>query len=264
MKKLLSFSIFLLGICSCIFAAPLQDRQIAASALDELFSALGISKEAAAQTLSQWVRKPGQERWEVQELSEEKRLAVLRWAEEQGFFAPWKPSQNIYDKAFVLGCTTTCMHKRLGYLIKLWEEGVRFEEIVWLTGDRPLDARVDELTEFCRTESDAAKWIWETATLPKEMRALSVQFIAVPMKSVEGVSKRPNTEDTIIAWLDTFPKPCSCLFVSDQPFCGYQFAVIKAALPDTFPFDVVGEGTGPQGHHATAAIILDSIARSIY
>ena len=60
------------------------------------------------------------------------------------------------------------------------------------------------------------------------------------------------------------PEPCKALFVSDQPFCGYQFAVIKATLPQTFLFDVVGEGVDPTIHPLAAAITLDSIARWIY
>jgi hypothetical protein len=156
------------------------------------------------------------------------------------------------------------MQIRLNYLKQLWNEGTRFHEIVWLTGDRPLDKRVDGLTDVCSNESEAARILWQEADLPEEMRLLPVVFIAVPMK-VEGSSqKRPNTEDTIVAWLKVSPEPCKALFVSDQPFCGYQFAVIKANLPNTFLFDLVGQGVDPSSHPAAAAITLDSIARWIY
>ena len=77
-------------------------------------------------------------------------------------------------------------------------------------------------------------------------------------------SSRPNTQDTIIAWLKVSPQPCKALFVSDQPFCGYQFAVVKGSLPDAFQFDLVGAGADPTSHPAAAAITLDSIARWIF
>src|SRR6185295_17520584 len=101
------------------------------------------------------------------------------------------------------------------------------------------------------------------ASLPKEMRNLSVLFIAVPMKEEGSSLKRPNTEDTVVAWLKADSRPRKALFVSDQPFCGYQFAVIKTCLPMSFQFDVVGEGVNSTSHPAAAAIILDSIARWI-
>lgn len=82
---------------------------------------------------------------------------------------------------------------------------------------------------------------------------------------IEGSSvKRPNTEDTLVAWLKVAPEPCKALFVSDQPFCGYQFAVIKTNLPNTFLFDLVGQGVDATSHPAAAAITLDTVARWIY
>jgi hypothetical protein len=54
------------------------------------------------------------------------------------------------------------------------------------------------------------------------MRDLPVVFIAVPMKTEGSSLKRPNTEDTIIAWLKMTSQPCIALFVSDQPFCGFD------------------------------------------
>jgi hypothetical protein len=84
------------------------------------------------------------------------------------------------------------------------------------------------------------------------------------MKKEGDLVKRPNTEDTIVAWVKMEPEPCKALFVSDQPFCGYQFAVIKSSLPTAFLFDLVGEGVDPTGHPLAAAITLDSIARWIY
>lgn len=259
---------FFLAICFSVlaFGVPIQDHQIDPAALAQLASALDISKEASIVDATQrnWLRKPGQERWEIPELSSDEREFVLHWAAEQGLFAAWKPGSCCYDKALILGATTSRMQSRLEYLVQLWNEGVRFTEIVWLTGDRPLDSRVDDLTDRSATESEVARLLWEEADLPEEMRALPAVFIAVPMK-LEGSSfKRPNTEDTLIAWLQATPEPCRALFVSDQPFCGYQFAVIKATLPELFLFDVVGQGADPTSHPAAAAITLDSIARWIY
>jgi len=264
MKK--GFLLFTFCLIRFAFALPIQDHPLDPIALCQLTSALNISQDAdlLIETQKHWLRKPGQERWEVAELSENQKLFVLKWAREQGLFSSWKPLYKEYDKALILGASTSVMQTRLNYLKELWDQGIRFHEIVWLTGDRSLDPRIDDLTNRCKTESEAALILWEETRLPEEMRYLPVLFIAVPMK-MEGPSlKRPNTEDTIIAWLKTDPQPCKTLFVSNQPFCGYQFAVIKGNLPDSFQFDVIGPGVDPTKYPNAAAILLDSIARWIY
>ena len=264
MKKL--FFLFAFCLSSLIFASPIQDHRLDPTALTALASALGIppDKDIIVETQKHWLRKPGQERWEMSELTADQKLFVLNWAAKNGLFSPWKPLEKTYDKALILGATTSRMQMRLDYLKQLWDEGIRFDKIVWLTGDRPLDKRVDGLTDRCSNESVAAHIIWEETDLPPAMRSLPVVFIAMPMK-IEGSSvSRPNTEDTIVAWLHTEPQPCKALFISDQPFCGYQFAIIKASLPSEFLFDLVGQGADPSSHPAAAAITLDSIARWIY
>lgn len=259
MKKLL----FLFLLCYSVgFAAPMQNHTIDPAALTELASRLGIppGTDIIAETQKQWLRKSGSERWEMAELPADQKQFVLDWAAKQGLFSPWKSVSKEYDTALILGATTYAMKVRLNYLAELWKQGVRFKEIVWLCGDRPLDKRVDGLTERCSNESEAAHILWNEADLPKEMRALPVTFIALPMKK----SGRPTTEDTLIAWLQASPSPCRALFLSSQPFCGYQFAVVESKLPDSFSFDLVGPGCDPTSHPSAAAITLDSIARWIY
>ena len=264
MKKL---SLFFLSIfvCNFLLALPIQNRKIDPKALSELATTLGIPEDAnfIQETQNRWLRK-NQERWELSELSSDHKKFVIDWAIREGLFASWKPLLKTYDKALILGATTSRMQMRLDYLKELWEEGVRFKEIVWLTGDRPLNPLADNLLDRASNESQAAHVIWEETALPKEMSNLSASFIAVPMK-IEGASlKRPNTEDTILEWLKVSSEPCTALFVSDQPFCGYQFAVINTCLPDTIQFDLVGQGVDPNSHPSAAAITLDSIARWIY
>ncbi len=90
------------------------------------------------------------------------RLFVLNWATEQELFAPWKPFYKMYDKALILGATTSRMQTRLDYLKQLWEDGIRFNELVWLTSDRPLDKRVDDLADQCSNEKG---WIQQVIRL---------------------------------------------------------------------------------------------------
>lgn len=265
MKK---FSMLIYIFLSCAsFSSPIQDHTIDPTALSDLASALGIPQDAniIEETQKKWLRKPNQERWEMTELSSDQKKIVLNWAKKQGHFSAWTPIYKIYDKAFILGGTVPRMQMRLDFLKILWEEGVRFNEIIWLTGDRPLDNRIDGLLSLCRNESEAAKIIWDKASLPNDMHNLYVTFIPVPMKTESSSHTRPNREDTIIAWLKTNPGPCKALFVSEQPFCGHQFSILKKVLPKDIEFEMVGPGVDSlDDYPAVAAITLDSIARWIY
>jgi hypothetical protein len=238
------------------FAAPLRDLHIDPIALQELATGLGISSEGnlVAEMGALGLRRPGLERWEIAELPLEKRLVVLNWATEQGMFSECAPSCRSYDKALIFGATAFTMKKRLNYLIGLWNQGIRFDEVVWLTGDCTHNA-----LEGSHNELEAAHLLWEEAKLQ-----LPVTFVAAPMK-LEGTSLiRPNTADTILAWLSIVKEPCKALFISDQPFCGYQFSILKNTLPNAFTYDVAGPGVDPSVHPSAAAITLDSIARWIW
>lgn len=229
-----------------------------------LAKSLGIEDDDIVRaTQKKWLRK-AKERWEVLELPSSEKEIVLTWAKKENIFDAWKPSRHSYDTALILGATTSRMKKRLAYLVKLWNEGVSFKEVVWLTGERPLDGRVDHVHLRAKTEAEGAKLLWDEESIPEGMRALPVTFVSAPMKNEQGVRKRPNTGDTIEAWVSTVKANTSALFISDQPFCGYQFAVVNTSMPASVDFDLAGEAFDPEAHPAAASITLDTVARWIY
>jgi len=249
----------LLAVCSSCFATPIVERSVGKEALSEILGFFGITQEnMIAETQKKWLRSSGKERWEMNEISQKE--FVLNWAEKSGIYSSWKPESSSYDKALILGATTGVMEGRLRFLVDLWNEGIRFDEIVWLTGERPLDKTIDGLLELATNESEAARVIWKKVDLPKEMRTISVVFVEEPMKGL----KRPNTKDTIDAWVGSGVKPCKALVVSSQPFCGYQYGIVDRYLPEEFLFEVVGPGVDSRAHPAAAAITLDSMARWLY
>lgn len=267
MKKWLS--LFLLFAVTTGFSAPLQNRSLNQITLAKLANDMGLNGDLLEQTQKHWyqAKDQGKERWQISEVSDEHRTLAIQWAQENAMFEPWEPAKEHYDSALILGSSTTLMRERLKYLVSLWNKGIRFGEVVWLTGDRPLEAKIDHLCDRCSNESEGARWLWEEFSLPEEMRQLSVHFVAVPMKLIHNEAKRPNTRDTIIAWMDTKPDAKSALFVSSQPFCGYQHAVIEGALANNIDFDVVGQGVNPdfaKHHPSTGAIILDTAAKWLY
>jgi hypothetical protein len=261
MKKTL---LLFLALCHLGFSSPLRDHKIDQLDLQSLLQALDMNGDIVKETQKHWIRSKNKERWEISELNSNQGSLVFDWAENHSLFEAWEPCATSYDVALILGATTPSMEHRLDYLKSLWAGGTRFEEVVWLTGERPLDQNVDQFTDICSTESEASKVIWEKADLPDEMRKLPVTFVSTQMKTNENKPSRPNTKDTLISWLETCHKPCKALFVSHQPFCGYQFAVINNTLPETFLFDVVGPACDKNKNKRLAAITLDSLARWIY
>ncbi|MBN4067411.1 hypothetical protein JYU14_04940 [Simkania negevensis] len=265
MKKILS--LLLLLSVSTVFGTPLQDYKLDPVAVRELAAFMEIpeDEDIIVETQKRWLRPSDKERWELAELPLEKKEFVIAWAKKQGMFDRCNPGDCRYETAVILGSSTSRMTSALNYLKRIWGEGIHFNELLWLTGDRPLDARIDDMADRCDTESEAARLIWEEATdCPEKMGSLPVVFVSAPMKEEDGVVKRPSREDAVNAWLKTNPKPCRALVVSGQPFCGYDLAVLKTHLPQSFLYDVVGLEADPNSHPAAAAIILDNVARWLY
>jgi hypothetical protein len=156
------------------------------------------------------------------------------------------------------------MQLRLNYLKQLWEEGLRFQEMVWLVGDRPLDALVDKYTDCCKNEAEAARVLYNDTTLPEEMKSLPVTFVDTPKIKINGKENRPHTLTTLEKWFSMQPESCKALFISCQPFCGYQYEVVKTAAPDSIDFEVVGPGVNARSYRQAAAVTLDSLARWLY
>jgi hypothetical protein len=74
--------------------------------------------------------------------------------------------------------------------------------------------------------------------------------------------RRATTGDTIIDWLATSPAHGDCLFISNQPYVGYQDSVMRTYIPHSFGSL---ETCGPQASNTTRnSDILDDLARFLY
>jgi hypothetical protein len=242
----------LILLVSSIFADPLLDLLTLMNVPHN-----GTHESIVAETQARWIRPAGKERWEIPDLPEKKEK-IIEYADQLGFIRERLPSKQRYNYGIVMGATVFRMQKRLHFLIELWKKGIRVEKLVFLTGERPLDPLVESLTDVCKTESQAAHYIWEHAEVPLKMRALPITFIDVPMKG----SVRPSTGDTVGAWIKTGPAPGSCLLISNQPYCLYQDAAARKLFPQPFDIETVGEEASLKS--LNAAVVLDTIARYLY
>jgi len=234
------------------------------------------------QTQKQWLRQKGKERWEIEDVFADKRESAMPLFEKLQVTHEIKPTKNFYRYALLLGATVSRVRNRLAYLINLWSKGIRFEELVFLGGQRPLAPKLESKDVlFDRTNKDLAirtdwspgtvpqtetemmKMVFDQAELPKKMRDVRVLFVDVPMKKLkDGTLKRPTTPDTIKAWLQMGPEPGDCLAFSNQPYIGYQHATLKTLLPKNFFIETVGASYNPKV--IKIVVLLDAVARWFY
>lgn len=199
-----------------------------------------------------WLQQ-GKERWQFETRYEHLRNVLWPLFEKMGMVNEIKPSKKHYGTVLVFGALYNRVQDRINYLV---ESGVSFDKLVLLTGERPLlesekQKMKRENGDDLQTEAEMMRWVYEASSLSKEA---SLLLINVPMK--EG--KRPNTLDTILAWLETNPETESILAISNQPYVHYQQAVLESVVP--FKIEVVGPTI--QGN-PSVDLMLDTFAREL-
>jgi hypothetical protein len=191
-------------------------------------------------------------------------------------------SQKFYKYAVVVGGFVSTVKSRISYLKKFWDQGIRFEKIIFLTGQRALHIERDSVKELCtdshktipshlqikkdwefnnkasyKTEYDMVKLVYDQLDLPQEMRALPVVFVNATSYSF------PYRSNCIKTWLETHPEPGDCLAVVNQPYVTALYVAFKNILPKDFKIiDVVGYAIDKQYH--SAEIWLEGIASFLY
>lgn len=225
------------------------------------------------------------ERWEAQPLTfEPLRPQIKPLLMHLGFVEETAPNFNTYQGALVHGALLGRLRLRLSYLVELWKQGIRFKDLYFLTGERPLILPYEDRAAFFndrlsslkirsdwqepailpQTEKEMVELIWEQSDIPQEMRQqVAVYFISAPMKTASIGQKllRPDTEDTVALWLETNPAPGSYLAVTNAPYTNRQDLVIRTLSPKGYTFDTVGSEASPQ---EKMAIFLDELARYIF
>ncbi len=218
-------------------------------------------------TQKEWLRTAGKERWESEDPHANLKSELMPLFKEAGVVDEVKPNEKEYDYILVMGALRARAQMRIDYAAKLWNEGYRFKEIVLLGSERKLDATQEPASAFGegptpQTEYEMMRWVYDHTNLPAEMKKVKTSIINTPNTiDANGQVKRATTADTIKQWLKDNPKPGSCLIVSNQPHIGYQAAVVKSYLPESFKIIPVGDAMSST---ARTCEILDALARWIY
>jgi hypothetical protein len=255
--------------------------------LQRLLQQEGITEQQLSYFLPQvqkkwiatWRGNNGVERCDLQDTEKEMQSAqmVLDVAEQWGLFSEYLPTEKQYCYALCLGAFAKTAKLRLEGLIDLWKEGVRFDNLIFLGGQRSLRKGVGEPDAIAslgaaicgntlyETETDMLKLLWliKQQELPEDMkRALAGKVVFVDAK--RGFHARPSTEDTFRAWLkDYCPEPGTILMMSSRGFAHYQYLVGKKVFKEAFPINAV---TPPAQEMRQPKIkeILDTTAKCLY
>ncbi len=226
------------------------------------------------------------ERWDEQVSKfEGLKSEILPGLKKLGFVDPALPHFKHYQGALVHGALFSTVCLRLYYLVEQWQQGVRFSRIYFLSGERPLEVQYENpevfrddsksllkmrkesllgSLKFPETESQMTEFVWENFEIPEDMRReVQVHFINAPLKKDQKTGKtiRPNTNDTIDAWLKTQPAHGTYLAVSNAPHINRQDFVIRMIAPKEYTFETVGPAAKKE---QKVAIFLDEIARLIF
>lgn len=167
---------------------------------------------------------------------------VFDVSESLGLFSPYHPERSQYQYAVCLGAFLEAAKKRLEGLISLWNQGIRFDTLVFLGGERSL--REDEkrlIDASCQTEHDMLQCLWKGSfsQVPQSMKEHldgHVHFVNTP----RGKAARPSTADTYLYWLEQYqPQPGSVLAMSTIGLVPYQHLVGKNILGEALQLDTV-------------------------
>lgn len=269
MQLLRKLKFYVLPLLCLIFA-----RTLTASIPQEVYSLLdvcgiehdGTLPSIVKATQSAWLMKPLQERWQLEEkdFSPEKKQEIRTLIEQMGFFHEISPQEQHYTYCLIGGATSPAFQKRLNYVAHLWQNGLRFDQLILLSGDRDLDPVIDkaEVEKGCKIEAEAVRFIYDTTPLPAEMRDVPVLVSKAPKQNSPHGLIRPSRAGTVRAWLELNPMPGNCLFITHQPYIHYDNTVAACLLDSSYPFMTAGPGTTPEKN--SVALLLDTVARYLY
>ena len=109
-----------------------------------------------------------------------------------------------------------------------------------------------------KTEIDMMEMVYDQMDLP----SIEHIFVGTPLiPMTDGKTRNPATADIIQSWLNQKPQAGRYLFISTNPFVGYQDAAIRQCLPKEFTFETVGTAAHPD---VKLSVHLDNLARWLY
>lgn len=266
-RALILTSLITASLLSC---TTLRERGIG-SPMQRLLQALGAKGIDNSNALLEyaslhWKRPDSKERWQIEEKYADQRDQLLPIFADLGLVNEVLPTQKSYDFAVLHGALTQTMERRFSFLVQQFKNGVRFKQIVVLSGHRILDAQLEipylakkaaaMSAPVPKTEVEMIDFAWKNAAVPDAMRKLPFKIV-----DAKAESGRARTPDTVNEWMRSGPKPGAILAITTQPFLRYQDLALKKALPQGFTL----ETCAPKAKDDISnAVYLDSLYRFLW
>ncbi len=249
-----------------VFSKTLTPSPILLSLLKQENIQFNDYTDILKQTQSKWLRQANTERWDIKDSKTHK---YDKYFKELGMVNPLYPTTKKYTYVAILGATAPTMITRMDFLKFLIEKKfISFEQLVILTGTRKLNPLADKkkinnafylkkISSF-KTETEVAIFLSEQIFVKTNViNQANINIIS----AIKYTGSRPNTGDTVKAWLKQNPKSGTILAISNQPYIGRQHAVLQYLLPKEFEVETVGATSSKD---ITDKLYLDSLARWIY
>ncbi|USO02492.1 MAG: hypothetical protein H6850_00635 [Alphaproteobacteria bacterium] len=240
-----------------LFSVVLQPDQTPKKPLQELLERDGYKKDKdslKSYTQEKWIRPPGTERAHLQEktIHSINRDFILAKLNALNMLDRVMPSKTQYTYIIFHGAYATTMENRISFF-KNTLPNIQYKQVVFLTGARLLDP-VKEPSFIAlgfQTEYHVARY------LMKKHKFHNVCVINAKGKN----GARPNTADTVQAWLETSPQPGTILAISNNPYIQRQDLILKTLLGNKFQVETVGEAALSD---IKISVLLDELARLIF
>ena len=254
-----------------------SDEKHLAVELDKLLTILQVPHDKTLDDMiaasQKWRRKPGQERWELKDLSIDQKThqQAMDQLHRLDMMGEIKPQYQEYDYVLLLGATIPRMRQRLEHLVRLWQQGIRFHRLVFLVGLRPLTRDVDQVEQLVIkaaghkaspeawpvNELEGAEMLYRSTSMPEAMSKVPVDYVDTRRRWAHNRWHRANTRDTAITWFNKHPKPGKTLVISEQPSAHYQHEVVRQELPERFIVDLAAM---PAPSETRLVLALDALA----
>jgi hypothetical protein len=243
--------------------------------LKDIFTITGTSgvenlETAVKQSNFKWIRPKGLERWDVYSLFDDAQRAKLTGIVKKSCLAKTKmPTKKHYDAVVVFGATTPRVQDRIGFLMKIHQQGITWDKVYLLGATRDLKigneadktvAKVLEAKGVAATEMTMMNELWQQTVVSESLKNLPVVSI-VSGERPDGT--RANTEDTLRDMTKDFGnvQGKNFLFVSNNPYICYQDAVTKKVLGQYgMSIETVGAA---MSSGETMENVLDTVARCL-
>ena len=273
------YKFIIIAACTCLFTSQIVWSGVLLTngkpsvQLLQVFEILNLKHDGIAKGINEvaqkeLLRKPGQERWQMEDTYEAKRKELLPVFVKLGMQTEIRPKHKSYEYIIVYGGAVPRMKIRLRFLEELWRNGVRGNEIVFLAGERPLDQTFEiedwkTTNDIPATEAEAAKRLWKELISDPDLSSRQVNFVIVPMLG----TRRPGTVDIVKAWVGQSPKAGKWLAISNNPFISYQDLTMRGVLlkSELYKTRVELETVGRTAPEVTrVSEFLDNLARVLY